>query len=380
MSYLVLLPCMLAVYLWAGKRDLSGGYLATVNLLLTVILSGTHWFVSGVDTLVATCLTMVLAHVAHWYIEREFTKAIEGGVVEPRAQSATMRFCSTTNHDFAIASSDFSTPVDLINSKCVDAVVAYFAALDAEHRQGLYASIDYSCLSADAVKAFVDAYPANIDANVLYGHVKICEAKQRGLVPGVLPVESAAAALAVAFKHFRIAQRLDPNDAESLCGLIITKGCVALKDEQIESSLKELLRVNALHIHGVLSAARFLIKSPEKANRFIEFVGRHSDEELTTAIAGLVAHIECGSVVSQPQISSTVIADMYRQLRIYRRGQHLLGGWQRAICNNVIAFAFERIGDQEEASRRLEELHGMSSPYPWRRPNWSSGTLATMTF
>lgn len=380
MSYLVLIPCMFAVYCWTRKNELSGSYFATVTLLLTVVFANSHWFVAGVDTLVATCLTMALASVAQWYVDREFAMAIEAGQVELPRQPATTLFCSTSNHDFAIDSAGVDAVVQWINADDCEALVRYFANVNPEERQGLYASIDYSKVSLDSAANFQRSYPSHLDANILYGHMKLCEAKQHGLVPGVIPVEAAAAALAIAFKHFRIAQRLQPDDAESLCGLIITKGCVALKDEQIEASLKDLLEVNELHIHGMMSAARFLIKSPEKANRFVRLVENCSGNELTTAIAGLIAHIECGGVVPEKRVSSGVIADMYKQLRVYRRQHHILGGWQRAICNNLIAFAFEKIGDHDEASRHLDELQGRSSPYPWRRAVWSAGRPATVAF
>ncbi len=380
MTYLALLPCMFAVYFWAGKNDLSGGYFATITLLLTVIFSQTHWLVPGVDTLVALCATMCVMSYALWYLDQEFNRAIEAGTLEVPRQRPTTLFCSTSNHDFAVASTDFRNIVELINSSAREELFQQLAVMSSEQRQGMYASIDYSELSMSAVQELITTCPQNLDANIFYGHVKICEAKRHGLVPGVMPGEDAAAALAIAFKHFRIAQRLKPDDAESLCGLIITKGCVALKDEQIEATLKELLQIDALHLHGVMSAARFLIKSPRKANAFVSLVAEYSDNELMTAIAGLVAHIECGGFADGNSVDSKVIADMYRQLRVYRRQHQVLDSWQQAICSNIIAFAFERIGDEEEATRRLDELDGKSSPYPWRRTAWPNGQLAILPF
>lgn len=380
MSYLVLLPCMLIVYWWAQKNELSGGYFATVSLLLTVIISHSPWLSPGVDTLVALCATMCCMSVALWYINREFDRAIEAGQITlPRAKATTL-FCSTSNHDFAVDTGDFSVPVQLINDQDLPGLNRYLQGLSADARQGMYASIDYSKLSATALRQLLTEDRNHLDLNIFYGHTKVCEAKQQGLVPGVMPGEEAAAALAIAFKHFRIAQRLKADDPESLCGLIITKGCVALKDTQIEASLKDLLAIDPLHMHGVLSAARFLIKSTEQANRFVELVHTASNHELTTSIAGFVAHIECGGLATQARVDSTVVADLYRQLRVYRQQHHQLGMWQQAICNNVIAFTFERIGDVDEADRRLTELQGQASPYPWQRSSWSEGQLATVQF
>ena len=138
--------------------------------------------------------------------------------------------------------------------------------------------------------------------------------------------------------------RLDPSDTEALCGLIIAKGCIALKDEQIENSLNELLEADPGHLHGMMAAARFLIKSPDNANRFVQLVEKSKASATMVAIARLVAHIECGGFNAQGTVDSRVIADLYSQLRVYRQGQQKLGQWQRAISGNIIAYAFERIG------------------------------------
>ena len=129
-----------------------------------------------------------------------------------------------------------------------------------------------------------------------------------------------------------------------------------------------------------MSAARFLITSTEKANRFVALVDKHSQNEITTAMARLVAHIECNGFGKDAIVNSSVIADLYSQLRIYLVHAAGLGQWQQAICSNIFAFAFKQVGDVDEADRRLSGLEGKSSPYPWRLSVWPVGQLATVPF
>ncbi|MEM7259744.1 MAG: hypothetical protein AAF404_20410, partial [Pseudomonadota bacterium] len=193
MSYLVLLPCMLIAYCWARYHDLSGSYFATMALLLTVVFSHTAWFVPGVDTMVALCATMCCMSFALWYVDKEFNQAIEAGLVElPRAKPTT-QFCSTSIHDFAVDSADFGAPLRLINATDLDGLNRYLEALTADARQGMYASIDYSKISIQALQQLLSTDRHHLDLNIFYGHAKVCEAKQLGLVPGVMPGEDAAA-------------------------------------------------------------------------------------------------------------------------------------------------------------------------------------------
>lgn len=378
MSYLLLLPCMLGVYYQARKHDLSGSYFATIAMLMTVVLSHSEFFTAGVDTLVATCFTMCVISVAIWYVDKEFSNAISTGLVEIPSAPKTTCFYSKTNHDFAVDNDDFEIPISLFQSKDWPALSLYFSELSAKQRQGMYASVAYGKVSEETALEFLEYNQLCPDAHIFYAHLKICEAKKEGLIPGVMPGEAAAAALAVAFKHLGIARRIKPDDAESLCGLLICKGCVALRDEQIEAGLVDLLNIDTQHIHGVMSAARFLIRSPAQGDRFVGLVESYVDSDLLSAVARLVAYVESG--VSSTEISSSATADMYRQLQIYRRQRDGMGSWQKAICNNVFAFAFEQIGDSDEAQRRLQELNGKSSAYPWRRIEGQAARLATLAF
>ncbi len=380
MTYLVLLPCMFAVYYFARSADLSGSYFAVTATLLTVVMASTGWFVPGVDSLVATCLTMCVMSFAQWYVDKELTNAINAGWVELPAPAPINIFCTTQTHDFAAMPSDFCKIVEHINSRSWVQVRELFNQMSSLERQGLYANLDYSAVSTESALAFVADDSKDINANLILGHLKLCEAKQMGLVPGVIPAESAAEAVAIAFKHFRIALRLDPADTEALCGLIIAKGCIALKDEQIENSLNELLQADPGHLHGMMAAARFLIKTPEKANRFVQLVEQSDASAAMIAIARLIAHIECGGFNGKNAVDSRVIADLYSQLRVYRKEQQKLGQWQQAISGNIIAYAFQRIGDVAEAERRLSELGGSISPYPWRRTAHTNTTVATLAF
>lgn len=380
MTYLVLLPCMFVVYFFARKADLSGSYFATTTVLLTVVMAASGWFVPGLDSVVALCLTMCVMSFAQWYVDKELTEAITAGLVELPKPAPANIFCATRMHDFAATPADHQKIVALINDGNWCELRKSLSELSSQERQGLYANADYSAISAERAAGFVAAHPDDIDANLFLGHLKLCEAKQHGLVPGVVPGEAAAAAVAIAFKHFRKALRLDATDTEALCGLIIAKGCIALKDEQIENNLNELLEADPGHLHGIIAAARFLIKSPDNANRFVQLVEQSEASAAMIAIARLVAHIECGGFNVKGTVDSSVIADLYSQLRIYRQEQTKLGQWQRAISSNIIAYAFERIGDAAEAERRLTELGGGISPYPWRRSARLNDRVATLAF
>ena len=85
------------------------------------------------------------------------------------------------------------------------------------------------------------------------------------------------------------------------------------------------------------------------------------------AIARVMAHVECTGFTKGAETDSRVIADLYAQLRIFKQERQSLGHWQRSIASNVIAYAFETIGDDAEKTRQLSELNGGVSPYPWKR-------------
>jgi len=52
---------MFAVYAMTGRLGLSKGSFAALALVITVALVEYHWFVPGVDALIAASITMALA-------------------------------------------------------------------------------------------------------------------------------------------------------------------------------------------------------------------------------------------------------------------------------------------------------------------------------
>lgn len=358
---------MLIVYVYSRLRDLPGSYFATITLLLTVILASTGWIVPGVDALVALCLTMGILSLANYYIDQQLNNAIKEGLVEVPPAAPVSRFCTTQMHDFAVASQEYGGCVESINKEDWVTLLETMSAFSPVDRQGFYANINYSSINPDAALNFVKNHPDNRDALVLCGHVNLCVAKGAGLVPGVIPGENAADAVAQAFKHFRQALRLDGDDVEALCGLILAKGYIALNDEHIESTLVKLLTLDRRHFHGLMSAALFLIRSSDGANRFVSIVENCvGDDEVTLAVTRTLAHVECADF-SGGAFDSRVVADLYAQLEIYKRARQSLGNWQKNITGNVVAYAFEMIGDNDEKARQLSELDGYVSPYPWQR-------------
>ena len=358
---------MLVMYFYSRKLDLPGSYFATVSLLLTIIVASTGLVVPGADAVVALCLTMGILNAANWYIDQQLTAAIEEGLVVIPPAPPVNPFCATQMHDFAVTPKETVSSVEMINSEDWTALLDVLQSFSSTDRQGFYANLNYGDINSPAALKFVNAYPENGDAHLLYGHVKLCAAKSMGLVPGVIPDEKAAVAVAQAFKHFRLALRQDGDDVEALCGLILAKGYIALNDEHIETTLVKLLTLDPCHLHGLMSAARFLIRTPEAANRFISLVENCVQEkEIIVAIARVLAHIECAGL-SSGAVDSRIIADLYMQLGVYKKQRQTLGSWQRDIATNVVAYAFEMIGDDDEKARQLTELDGVVSPYPWKR-------------
>lgn len=360
---------MFAVYFYSHRLELPGSYFATVTLLLTVILAASEWIVPGADAVVALCLTMGLLNAANWFVDRQLTDAINAGLVELPPPPPVNLFCTTQSHDFAITPRDSEFLIEKINAENWLAVLELLNSFTPVERQGFYANLNYASISPDAALNFVKSYPDSSDAHILLGHVKLCVAKGMGLVPGIIPDEETAVAVAQAFKHFRLALRLNSEDVEALCGLILAKGFIALNDEHIESTLQKLLRLDPRHFHGLISAARFLIRMPDSANHFVSIVeGCVNEHEVTVAVARVLAHVECASLTGGVT-DSRVVADLYAQLKIYERERQSLGSWQQGIANNVIAYAFGMIGDDAEKARQLSELNGIVSPYPWKRKN-----------
>lgn len=381
MTYLVALVCMLVVFQYARKFELPGSYFATFMLLVTVIISGSGALVPGADALVAACVTMSFICACSWHLEKQFVAAIESGELRPAKASRTAMFCTRRSHDFALAPADTDPIVNKINSEDWFSVLELLEAFSAVERQGFYANLNYGGISELAVLDFVNKYPQNADAHVLYGHVKLCKAKRLGLLPGVLPDEKTAQAVSEAFKHFRLALRGNAGDVEAVCGLILAKGFIALRDDHLESSLQKLLAIEPTHLHGLLAAGFFLIDSPQSANRFVDIVERSAGQHaVVLAIARIIAHVQCIGFNDQPVTDSRVIADLYKQLQLYKSEREGLSDWQRGIANNIVAYAFEKIGDYEEKNQILSEFDGVISSYPWQcvEHNEMDGPVATM--
>jgi len=342
---------------------------------------------SGADALLATSLTMCLFHTALWYWGPA-DPVLDDTADEPEQTAGdTKLFCALQTHDFALPSSDTEFAFELLKAEKWDELADTLAKLGDSERQGFYASFDYGrlnparlsgpaidqCLTTNSLIKLTNAQPNNADAHVLYGHFQLCEAKRAGLQPGEIQNADSAAALAIAFRHFRLALRIQPDDPEALCGLILAKGFTGLSDDHIEQSLQKLLEVEPLHFHGLMAAGCFLVKSTAGANRFVSVVERTVGEKnVTSAFARIVAHVECMiGIEVKPSLHSRMIPDLHAQLRVYHREsvglEPGLGQWQQGICNNVIAFAFEKIGDNRERALYLDKVQGALSPYPWQR-------------
>lgn len=392
MSYIVLLPCMLFVYSTLQKQGYSGSFYAAVTLCLGLIIAAGDLMLPGADALLASSLAMCLCYTLHYCFELLVDESVEkeGAANEsavkhrgPESKSSAIskHFCAQQSHDFALYSSDTSFAIALLESEQWVELADALASLNASERQGFYANFDYSRLSAGdepgcdnagighCLIKFANAQPHNADAHVLYGHQQLCEAKRLGLRPGHVRCAESAGALSVAFRHFSLALRIDPDNTEALCGLILAKGFTGLSDEHIEKSLQRLLAIDALHFHGVLAAACFLVHSPSAANRFVSIVERAvGDTNATVAFSRIVAHVECmiGADVDS-LVDSASITDLHAQLRAYHKESAELGRWQQGICNNIVAYAFERIGDDNARAHYLGKVKGLLSPYPWQR-------------
>ena len=406
LSYFVLLPCLLFVYTTVKRQGYAGGSFASGTLVLSLIITNTGLMAPGADVLLATSLAMCGFYMALWYWgparETDSEEAENTEVIEAKP------FCSQRTHDFAVQSSDTDFAVDLLRAEKWQELADSLATLGNAERQGFYANFDYSKIvshgsaqqnlardevaedqeadndfnssaTTNCLIKFTNAQPHNADAHLLYGHYQLCEAKRLGLTPGAIQNAESAGALANAFRHFRLALRLSPDNPEALCGLILAKGFTGLSDEHIEKSLQRLLSVDALHFHGLIAAACFLVTSTAGANRFVSIVERTAGENnVTSAFARIVAHVECMvGVNAKPLPHTNMIADLHAQLRVYHKESASLAQWQQDIGNNIVAYAFEKIGDDNERAVYLDKTRGLLSPYPWRRANASEAASST---
>ncbi len=367
MSYLIALPCLFVVYFHARRQELPGTYFAAVTLLLTVIMASSGLLVPGIDALVGTCLAMGGIGLTTRYIDQQLMVVIDEGLVVLPKPAQTSVFCTRRTHDFAVNTVTKTAAVERINSgdwRVIEDLIGRHSVVD---RQGFYADLNYSEIDEIAVLNFVNRHPGSADGHILYGHIKLCKAKRQGLIPGLIPQEAVAQSVAEAFKHFRLALRSDRRDAEAICGILVAKGFIALRADHIEESLQRLLEVDPNHLHGVLAAARFLITSGDTANRFVSIVEQsQASPEIIQVLARIVAHVESSGMQRKGPVDSRVIVDLYKLLRSYKQLRCTLSPWQRRIAANIVAFAFDGIGDSEEKSRNLSEVDGQLSAYPWK--------------
>ncbi len=373
MSFLIAIPCITAVYLMVGKLGLSRVGFATLGLLLTVAFAGYGLFVPGVDAVIAACITMAMANLCAWFIDAYLMEEVSEEELKQELAVLTTKqrmgsFCSRLTHDFAVCPQDSVFAVGLINNNDWSTLATAIENMTASERQGFYANLNYSSISERALQEVINEHPKDADAHVLMGHVKLCLAKRLGLKPGARFEEPVALAIRQAFKHFNLALRVYPNDAEALCGLLMAKGFTGLSDEHVMNSLEQLLQAEPGHLHGVIAAARFLVLSTRQANEFVTLVETSVDgrSESTVAIARIIAHIECMGLVENGVNNSQVIADVYKQLSSYKKDADSLGKWQRGMSDNVVAYMLQLIGDAKESKHYLDRINGLVSPYPWQ--------------
>lgn len=367
MSYLVALPCIAVVYFMVGRLELTRPVFVILALLLTLLFASFQWFVPGVDAIIASSLTMALANFLAWFIDSYASADVTD---EQESTRGVSRFCSQLTHDYAVSPRDSVFAIGHINSGDWETLAKTFQSMTKAERQGFYANLNYSSASERALQEIINQHPENANAHILMGHVKLCLAKRLGLQPGSTLDEPVALAIRQAFTHFNLALRIDSEDAEALCGLLMAKGFTGLSDKHVLTSLEQLLVQDPTHLHGVIAAAKFLVLSTPQANEFIAVVENAVDgrAEATVAIARIITHIECIAFADSHigAGNSQAIADMYHQLRSYQRESNTFGSWQKGISNNVIAYMLQLIGDEEELKRYLKKIDGSVSPYPWQ--------------
>jgi len=377
-SYLVAIPCIAVVYFMVGRLDLTRSVFVILASLLTLLFAAFQWFVPGVDAIIASSLTMALANFLAWFIDTYASADVEEE--QGSAIRGVSRFCSQLTHDYAVSPRDSVFAIGLINSGDWETLAKTFQSMTKAERQGFYANLNYSSASERALQEIINQHPDDADAHILMGHVKLCLAKRLGLQPGAAFDEPVALAIRQAFTHFNLALRMNSEDAEALCGLLMAKGFTGLSDKHLLTSLEQLLIKDPTHLHGVIAAAKFLVLSTAQANDFIAVVESAVDgrAEATVAIARIISHIECiafadanigagnSPAMNSQAMNSQVVADMYHQLRSYQRESSAFGSWQKGISDNVIAYMLQLIGDEKELKHYLKKIEGSVSPYPWQ--------------
>ncbi len=381
LSYLVTIPCLAVVCLMVEKLDLRRSTFVLFALLLITAFAAMQWFQPGVDVLIASCLTMALANLCAWFLNTYSTEDAVAQNAIDSSKGRVHRFCSRLSHDYAVSPRDSVFAISLIKSGEYQALNDKLNSMTPAERQGFFANLNYGSVSERALQEIINSHPESVDVHILMGHVKLCLAKRLGLQPGATLNEPVAQAMAQAFKHFNTALRLNPEDPEALCGLLMAKGFAGLSSEHLCSSLSLLLKHDPGHLHGVIAAARFMVLTPSQANEYVSVVEAAVDGrcDATVAIARIITHIECLRFVdSTPAVGAgngQIIADLYQQLRCYQKESDSLGSWQKGIANNVIAYVLQLFGDKEELKQYLEKIEGSVSPYPWQSNTVSTDTV-----
>lgn len=371
MSYLVVVPCLLAVHVFARHSQLPTAIFYAVFVGFWGLLYGGQLVIPGAEALVAMCLTFACVLTAERYLDSldEFSEATDVAATSAVPQDW---FCSRLTHDFSALPEQSTFAVALINTREFGTLLARLKSFTTAQRQGFYASLNYSSVSERSVSKLIKQYPASVDARVLMGHLQLCKAKRLGLQQGQLNDEHCAATIANALRHFREALEMDATDAEACCGILIGKVYLGLGRRQVERSLVATLERDSGHFHAVLTAGRQLIVDGDSANRFVETVtaavADRNPTGTTVALAGLIAHIECRMIFGSGDGLSEAGAaqDLHSLYHCFETHRAELGDWQWQMAANLHAAALQQMGFSKQAAQVLGTMAGRASPYPWQ--------------
>ncbi len=370
MIYLIVVPCLLLVHLYARRAQLPTLLFITVFVGFWGLLYGTQLVVPGAEALVALCLSLACLRSVESFLY--YDDDAEDAADSPETYVPERHFCSRLTHDFAVQPRDSMFAIQLVNRREWGELLDRLGALSATQRQAFYVNLNYSSISERAMTEMVEQLGEHADVHVLMGHVQLCKAKRLGLKTGKRADENCTQAIASAFKSFRRALECDPKDAEALCGTLIAKVYIDLDRDYIVESLIATLQADVDHFHVVLAAARHLITDGESANAFVEAVadalGDRDTDGTTLAFAKLVAHVECQLIYSSYGVSgeSSVGDDLTRVYATLEANNERLGNWSNQIAANLYACALQQTGQSTLAASVLAGMQGLASPYPWQ--------------
>jgi hypothetical protein len=370
MIYLVVVPCLLLVHLYARRAQLPTTLFIAVFVGFWGLLYGTQLVIPGAEALVALCLSLACLRSIESYLD--YDDGDEDSIEPAESWVAERHFCSRLTHDFAVQPRDSMFAIQLINRREWGELLERIGEMSAAQRQAFYVNLNYSSISERAMTEMVEHLDDRADTHVLMGHVQLCKAKRLGLKTGKRADENCTQAIASAFKSFKRALEVAPQDAEAHCGNLIAKVYIDLERKYIIESLLDTLRADVHHFHVVLAAARHLITDGESANTFIETVadalGDRDADGTTLAFARLVAHVECQLIYAPYGVAadtgvSADLADLYAPLEA---SSERIGGWASQISANLYACALQQTGQSKMAASVLAGMQGLASPYPWQ--------------